>query len=134
MVSAHSTQHGRSHACFLASGARAKVEGVGGDFNKVYNGGCLTQSQCSKLLSGEVGIAASNARSIFGRQCDCIDAVVTDMTYNLGYAGMSSFRKFIAAVKAHNWSTAAAEARSSLWCRQVGTRCTRDTGIIARGC
>ena len=32
------------------SSARANVEAVGGNYDDVYNGGCLTQSQCDQLL------------------------------------------------------------------------------------
>lgn len=65
------------------SGAKAEVEAVGGDYEKVCNGGCLTKSQCQQLLSKEVSAAASGAEGIFGQQCSCIMAVLTDMTYNL---------------------------------------------------
>merc|ERR1712146_564313 len=52
-----------------------------------------------------------------------IEAVLTDMTYNLGKAGIESFHTFISDIKAHEWSAAASDARDSLWCRQVGSRC-----------
>ncbi|EDQ86225.1 uncharacterized protein MONBRDRAFT_38498 [Monosiga brevicollis MX1] len=118
-----------------ASGAKQKIESVGGDWNKIYNdGGCLSESQCTTLLEGEVKNAAASAVSVFGSQCSCIEAVLTDMTYNLGKAGIESFHTFISDIKAHEWSAAASDARDSLWCRQVGNRCTRDTGIIAQGC
>ena len=117
-----------------AYGAKSKVEAVGGDFNKVYNGGCLSQAQCQKLLESEVQAAASSAASIFGYQCTCIQAVLTDMTYNLGASGMGSFHTFISLIKSHNWSGAASDLKGTLWCRQVGNRCSRDTSIIARGC
>ncbi|EGD74028.1 hypothetical protein PTSG_05725 [Salpingoeca rosetta] len=118
-----------------AAGAKSKVQAVGGNWDQVYNhGGCLSQTQCNELLAGEVSAASTNARRIFGNQCSCIDAVVTDMTYNLGYAGMSSFTTFISLIKQHDWSKAASDVRGTLWCRQVKSRCTRDAGIIANGC
>lgn len=118
-----------------ASGAKAKVEAVGGNWNKIYNdGGCLSQTQCDELLAGEVSKAQSGARRIFGTQCSCIDAVLTDMTYNLGSGGMSSFSTFISLIKSHSWSKAASDIKGTLWCRQVKSRCTRDAGIIANGC
>lgn len=65
------------------SGARSAIEGVGGDFDKVYNGGCLSKQQCQELLAPDVQSAQSSAQGIFGSQCSCISAVLTDMTYNL---------------------------------------------------
>ena len=117
-----------------ASGAKEKIEKVGGDFNKVYNGGCLTETQCTELLTPAVQSAEAAAGAIFGRQCSCVQAVLADMTYNLGAAGMSSFHTFISDIKNHEWSAAAADGRGTLWCKQVGNRCSRDMGIIARGC
>jgi lysozyme len=117
------------------SGAQAKVQAVGGNWDSVYNhGGCLTTSQCSILLNDEVRSAASQELAIFGNQCACINAVLTDMTYNLGGGGMASFGTFISLIKQHKWSSAASDIRGTLWCRQVGNRCSRDAGIIAAGC
>ena len=124
-----------------ASGAEGKIEHVGGDWNKVMNdcscpshGGCLSQSQCTELLSDDVAGAAVAARGIFGLQCDCVMAVLTDMTYNLGAGQMATFGTFISLIKSHQWAAAANDARGTAWCRQVGGRCARDTGIIAKGC
>ena len=39
------------------SSAKSNVESVGGNYNDVYNGGCLTQSQCEQLLDKEVDVA-----------------------------------------------------------------------------
>ena len=39
------------------SSAKANVESVGGNFNDVYNGGCLSKSQCNSLLDTEVDVA-----------------------------------------------------------------------------
>jgi GH24 family phage-related lysozyme (muramidase) len=115
--------------------ARSRVEGVGGNWNDVYNNnGCLSNSQCVQLLSAEVTIATGNAQRIFGTQCPCIQAVLIDMTYNMGLSGMSSFTTFNSLITSHNWAAAASDIRGTLWCRQTGTRCTRNAGIIANGC
>lgn len=90
--------------------------------------------QCADLLYMEVKVASQGEQAVFGSQCSCIAAVLTDMTYNLGEAGISTFNTFIGYIKEHNWSAAAQDVRGTLWCRQVGNRCTRDSGIIANGC
>ncbi|CAE7517501.1 E [Symbiodinium sp. KB8] len=125
-----------------AGGAKSKVESVGGNWDRVYNhcacgtsgAGCLNQHQCAELLSGAVSAAEAGARRVFGNQCPCIMAVLTDMTYNLGEGGISSFTTFKRYIEEQNWSAAASDLKGTLWCRQVKSRCTRDVGIIARGC
>jgi GH24 family phage-related lysozyme (muramidase) len=116
------------------SGAKEKVEQVGGDFAKVWAGGCLTQHQCAELLESEVKLAAAAEHHVFGSICSCIDAVLTDMTYNLGEAGIESFTTFRSLIAKREWSAAANDLKGTLWCRQVGSRCTRNVGIIAHGC
>lgn len=118
----------------VASGAQAAVEAVGGDYNKVLHGGCLSESQCTQLLSTDVNRACSDSQRVFGSQCSCIANVLCDMTYNLGESGISSFTTFRSYIEAHNWSAAASDIKGTLWCSQVGNRCTRDAGIIAGGC
>jgi len=82
----------------------------------------------------KVRSAAQDAAMVFGAQCGCIDAVLTDMTYNLGYAGVSSFKTFIGYIKNQQWGEAATDIRGTLWCKQVGNRCARDASLIASGC
>ena len=111
--------------------ARSDITSVGGNYDSVMAGGCLTQSQCTTLLNKDMGSARSGAQSVFGTlKCSCAQAVAVDMTYNLGTAGIRGFPNFIASMKSGNWSKASADAKDSLWCRQVGTRCTRDTNQI----
>eukprot|EP00041_Stephanoeca_diplocostata_P004516 m.46477 g.46477 ORF g.46477 m.46477 type:complete len:201 (-) comp15162_c0_seq1:546-1148(-) len=126
----------------LDNGAASKdgIAKVGGNWDTVYdhcacpNGGCLSKAQCVELLSTDVNKAKLAAAEVFGEQCECVQNVLTDMTYNLGKAGISSFGTFVSLIKAHSWSAAADDARRTLWCRQVGSRCTRDADIIAKGC
>jgi hypothetical protein len=78
------------------------------------SGGCCTQSQCTAVLQTEVDKAASQAASIFGNQCDCVQAVLTDLTYNLGDAGMRGFPHFIAQIQANDWAGAASNLQSAI--------------------
>lgn len=131
----------------VANGASSKVAAVGGNYQDVLHGGCLSKTQCAELLSGSVQSATQGAEGIFGNQCSCVMAALIDMTYNLGDAGMctsapcaggtrvppppahvrtprrhavaATFTTFISYVKEHNWSAAANDARGTLWCSQV---------------
>ena len=113
----------------LERGATAKnaVSAAGGDYNSLINGGCATQSVCNKLLDKEVQSARSTVRSQYGSiSCPAAQAVVVDLAYNLGGGGLAQFKKFKANIQAKNWNGAAAELANSSYCRQVGSRCTRN--------
>mmetsp|Transcript_16477 Transcript_16477/g.23098 ORF Transcript_16477/g.23098 Transcript_16477/m.23098 type:complete len:217 (-) Transcript_16477:371-1021(-) len=115
--------------------AKSDIANVGADYDQVRSGKqCLSKSQCSTLLQGALSAAESGAKNVFGNQCSCIMAVLVDMTYNLGSAGVASFTTFKSYIENGQYSEAASDLKSTLWCSQVGNRCTRDTGIIAGGC
>ena len=108
---------------------------MGGDYDKVLHGGCLSRSQCEKLLDGDLKVAEDNEESVFGSStCSCVKAVLVDMTYNLGRAGIDAFGTFKSYIKAKNYRAAGENLKTTLWCRQVKTRCTDDVDQIERGC
>ena len=117
------------------SSARKNVEAVGGNFDDVYNGGCLSKSQCSSLLSSQVDVARQGEKQIYGNSisCQCATYVLVDMTYNLGEGGLSSFNTFNSLMESGQWDAAADDLSGTLWCSQVGSRCTRDQNQI-RSC
>ena len=109
------------------SSAKNMVQKVGGNYNDLINGGCLSESKCSKLLDMDMASARSCKNSVFGKlKCSCADAVAVDMTYNLGCSGIKGFPNFIKQMKAGDWKGAAANVKSTTYCRQVGRRCTRN--------
>ena len=55
--------------------------------------------------------------------------VMINLVFNMGWGGVSGFRKFLAAMQAHDWQSAANELMSSQWWRQVGLRGPR---VVAR--
>lgn len=114
--------------------ARAEITSVGGDYDSVIKGGCLTQNQCSELLNKELANARSGAVKVFGNQCPCIEAVLVDMTYNLGEGGVASFTTLKSLIEKHEYAAAANDLKGTAYCRQVGHRCTRNTEILAAGC
>ncbi len=77
------------------------------------SGGCCTQAQCTSVLQTKVNQAAGQAAAIFGNQCACVQAVLTDLTYNLGDGGMRGFPHFIAQIKAHDWKGAASNLQGA---------------------
>jgi GH24 family phage-related lysozyme (muramidase) len=114
--------------------ARSAIASVGGNYDQVMAGTCLNQNQCAQLLNMALGSARSGAQQVFGSQCPSIQAVLVDLTYNLGTGGISSFVTFKGYITSHQYAAAANALKSTLYCRQVGTRCTRNAAIIAQGC
>ena len=116
--------------------SKSRVQAAGGDWNTLNQvGGCTTQSVCDKLLQKEVDIARNGKKNIYGSKVGCsnADAVLVDLVYNNGEAGMRGFPKFNADIANHDWSQAAVDLDDSLYCRQTKTRCVRNENII-KGC
>ena len=59
---------------------------------------------------------------------------MTDLAFDLGQAGFGSFSTFISLINQKKWSEAASDLRGTLWCSQVGSRCSDDASRIAGGC
>lgn len=60
--------------------------------------------------------------SVWGKLSDVRKRAVADLAYNLGKPRLSQFIKFLAAMKAENFTLAANELRNSKWFGQVGRR------------
>ena len=103
------------------SNSKSRVEAAGGNWATINTvGGCTTQSVCDKLLSVEVESARTGKKNIFGSAsvgCANADAVLVDLTYNLGEAGLRQFKNFIAAIKSKSWNAAADHLNDSTYCR-----------------
>jgi GH24 family phage-related lysozyme (muramidase) len=121
-------------------GARSTINGLSGhpDYDDVLSGKtCLTDGQVKELFEPSYQSAVSGAKravSSYSSLCCDVQEVMTDMDYNLGDAGFSSFHEFISLINAGQWSEAAQDGKQTAWCRQVGSRCTEDMGRVAKGC
>lgn len=60
-------------------------------------------------------------------------AVLLDLRFNLGLAGLLHFPHFLSAVGKQDWATAKAELLDSTWAGQVGARATEDAEMILTG-
>ena len=56
--------------------------------------------------------------------------VLTDMMFNLGYARLSKFNKFLYALKTGSYTAAADEMLDSVWAKQVGNRATQLSALM----
>jgi lysozyme len=55
------------------------------------------------------------------------------MAFNLGVAGLLSFKNTLAAVKAGEWAKASAGMLASKWAKQVGLRAVRLAHMMKHG-
>ena len=105
-------------------------------YSDVHSGAkCITSSNIHTLLEYSLeGAAREGARVVsnYGAMCCGVQNVVTDMTFNLG--SLSGFPTLVKYFEASNWDAAAADMKTTLWCRQVGSRCTEDAAMVAKGC
>ena len=121
-------------------GASSEIASVGGDYSQLVDSNapadqrCLSQSQCEELLTPDVSAAANEAQAVFVSYCSCVQAVLTDFVYNVGEGSAETFTTFKADLQAGEYSAAAEDLKGTLWCSQVGSRCTDDTSILAAGC
>lgn len=105
-------------------------------YQDVYSGKtCLSSSNINTLLQYSLLDAKAEAQRVvsnYGSMCCNVQNVVTDMTFNLG--SLSGFPTLVHLLETEQWSAAASDMRSTLWCRQVGYRCSDDSNMVAKGC
>jgi len=88
----------------------------------------ITEERVNSVFDSDVATYISEAKKVFP-DFDNLPSeaqeVIVNMTFNMGAPRLSKFKKFIAAVEAHNWDTASVEMMDSRWAKQVGNRAIR---------
>ena len=59
--------------------------------------------------------------------------VLEDLAFNMGQSTLAKFKDMLAAVRRHDWITAAAHLKASAWFGQVGERGPRLVGMFRTG-
>ena len=100
---------------------------------------CLDDEYIERLLDSSLKTAIVDAgvvigKSTFNALCCPVQNAIVNMAYNLGRTSFKKFKKFKAAIEKGDWDKAAYEAKNSIWCGQVKTRCTDISKIIGAGC
>jgi len=88
----------------------------------------LTESEARYLLTKDVIEVIKDLRKIFkdfNQLPTDIQEVLGNMRFQLGSGGFRSFRRFIKAIKKHNWNKAAIEMKDSRWYDQTKDRAKR---------
>jgi lysozyme len=106
--------------------AKAKVEALGLDFDKVKNGTQeITYEHIMQLYDADANDAIAYCKAVFPAFeafDDVRQRVLVDMMFNLGKPKFVGFKKMIAAVMEKNFEKAADEMKNSKWYKQVGER------------
>jgi lysozyme len=99
-------------------------------------GGGLSDEEIDYLLQNDVKRFAKelDKRLPWWRGLDPVrQRVIQNMAFNLGVAGLLSFKNTLAAVKAGEWAKASAGMLASKWAKQVGLRAVRLAHMMKHG-
>ena len=118
-------------------GAREEIESVGADYDKVLSGAeCLTDSQIEQLFNKDMDTAVSCAEGWVSNWSSIgsgPQSAIADMAFNLGCAALRTFTTLRSYIEKNDFSGAAQDMKGTLWCRQVGNRCSRDVSCMEEG-
>lgn len=96
----------------------------------------ITQFEAEALLDADIWVAWALAKlyapTVVGNNAlygHSRERALVNMAFNLG-TRLGGFKKFLAAVNAHDWVTAAREMMDSKWATQVGARADRLHNMI----
>jgi lysozyme len=115
---------GKRNKVYLCS-AGHKTIGIGHKLKKGENFTYLNNAEVYRLYMGDMKIAITNAMRLVGNFKDLpldVKLILVDMSFNLGYDGLSKFKKALAACENRDWKTMADELQNSKWYGQVGRR------------
>ena len=97
----------------------------------------ISQAEADMMFERDFAMAESEVKRLckeFNIDCDSLIEqrfyVLTDMMFNLGYARLSKFKKFLYALKTGSYAAAADEMLDSVWAKQVGNRATQLSALM----
>ncbi len=84
----------------------------------------ISETEAIQLLEHDVSKAFNDAQTLpcFRSLTPVRQAVMVDMTFNLGLSRLTQFHKMFAAIEHQDWETTGNEMLNSRWARQVGQR------------
>lgn len=88
----------------------------------------ITETKCNDLLSSDLVITVKNCYKLFpnfDQFPETLQQIIANMMFNLGYAGLSQFKRFIKGVNTKDYALAAESMEQSLWYKQTGIRSKR---------
>jgi lysozyme len=92
-------------------------------------GTTIKRSRIDECFKADVQEAIKNCKSLYKPHFDEwpaeVQEILVNMMFNLGFGGLSQFKRFKASLVSNNWKQAANEGRDSLWYKQVTNRAER---------
>lgn len=101
--------------------------------NELYDDGTVSPHVAEKwaldeLIDCEVKL---NQNIIYQKLTEVRKAVLLDMCFNIGYAGLMKFKKMWFALGNRDYAEASRQMKDSKWYTDVGTRAKRNVEIMA---
>jgi len=95
----------------------------------------ISRAEAQLLLTHRLAIREEQLKrySWYKKANNTRKAVLLDMAYNLGLGGILGFKSMIWALDRGYYHGAANQLKSSVWCKQVKTRCTHLYKLMWNG-
>lgn len=93
----------------------------------------ISQSIADMIFQEDLARAVEQARQVFPNLTEYPEEVITvivDMVFNLGLTRFEQFKRFISAIKEHNYKLAVAEIDNSLYAKQVPNRAKKNINLL----
>lgn len=96
----------------------------------------ITEAEAEVLFENDMAATVAELHTVApwsGALDEVRRAVLLDMCFNLGAAGLANFKRFLRAMEAQDWTDSATELRNSKWWHQVGRRGPRLELMVTTG-
>ncbi len=96
----------------------------------------LLDDEIDLLLSNDIRDSIGDCHRLvrsFDQLSDVRQEVLVNMMFNLGYARLAGFKKFLGALSRSDWTEAANQMLDSKWADQVGNRADRLAKAMRTG-
>jgi lysozyme len=96
----------------------------------------ITQAESAMLLTNDIADLERQLQAALpwvSKLDEVRQRVLLDMAFNLGMAGLLSFKRTLGAIEAGQYQQAATMMLDSKWARQVGQRAERLSRMMATG-
>ena len=94
----------------------------------------LSKDECMMLLHNDINRTVNALQAHlawYNQQPTAVRSVLTDMCFNMGIDGLLEFHTTLGYIQAYRYKDASVSMLQSLWARQVGSRATEDSKMLA---
>lgn len=96
----------------------------------------FSEDEIQLMLANDIALAIKDARSLvpgLDNLDDVRQEVCVNLAFNLGYARLAGFKRFLASVNTSEFAQASLEMLDSKWAQQVGERAVRLSKAMRTG-